>query len=208
MSRSRGVGLEPAHRKLDHCRSEVPRFADPGDTGGWVVGCLHRRREFSDSKGSSSRSFAPATYRSSEAPRCCADVETTELAPRVFAELGLSIDERMTPQAMLTFAKQEAQEFTTFGANRRGIAAGFQVHAKRPAEYGIRNPPMCRPLQPRTVDGFYVGGGLRAVRHEAEWPLQAQRRGARRTRRARPTKRGSREKFASPRRGSRAAQRE
>jgi hypothetical protein len=54
--------------------------------------------------------------------RISADLETKELAPTVFAELGLSIDERMTPQAMLTYAKQAAQQFLTFGGQPRVLA--------------------------------------------------------------------------------------
>jgi hypothetical protein len=45
-----------------------------------------------------------------------------ELAPKVFAELGLVIDERMTPLAMLTFAKQEARQFLAFGGQPRVFA--------------------------------------------------------------------------------------
>lgn len=70
-------------------------------------------------------------------PHSAADEEATDLAPRVFEELGLTIAERMSAEAMIRGARQRARRFVSEGGSPRALTSdlyGVYVAAGYPDE--------------------------------------------------------------------------
>ncbi|HEX7167581.1 MAG TPA: hypothetical protein VF230_11430, partial [Acidimicrobiales bacterium] len=66
-----------------------------------------------------------------------ADAEATELAPKVFKELGMHVDERLSPSAIVAGARQKARRFLDEGGSPRQLAQDvwrMYVNARYPAE--------------------------------------------------------------------------
>lgn len=71
------------------------------------------------------------------APHAAADEEATELAPLVFEELGISVHERLSPQAIVDGGRQLARRFLVDGDSPRALAKdlyGMYVAAGYPDE--------------------------------------------------------------------------
>lgn len=65
---------------------------------------------------------SPTLRQLAGAPRAVADEEARELAPTVFEELGLAIQERLSPEAFVAGARQLARQFLTQRLRPRDLA--------------------------------------------------------------------------------------
>jgi hypothetical protein len=65
---------------------------------------------------------SPTLRQLAGAPRAFADEEASELAPIAFEELGLAIQERRSPEAVVAGARQLARQFLNGGLRPRDLA--------------------------------------------------------------------------------------
>lgn len=71
------------------------------------------------------------------APHTSADDEASELAPQAFRELGLDVSERLSPEAYIEAARQQARSFLAGEMSAReltGYLAGFYMAAGYPSD--------------------------------------------------------------------------
>jgi len=74
------------------------------------------------------------------APRATADEEATELAPTVFHELGISVHDRLSAEAIVEGARQRAARFLAGREPPRNLASdlwGMYVSAGYPEELAV-----------------------------------------------------------------------